>query len=367
MNFISLARCCAVAGAIATQSGCVIGYDSVLMHTRTNFGVDIDTEPPLAEIAIGRKEGTIQPTFEGGQTVPTLASFRGNTTTNTGLDLGAGTAFLGGEAAHIMSTLYDTDTPEGGDTGSYPDLYSNRRVQLTKEPVMPRGIRPLNADGRVVPLVFGTDTSIGLRVASSAKNPGVPSSIKFGFNRKEIVLAPVTLRPVSEGEDGLPASVLYTADIPSFLATTDTNAGVTSALATRKETDNGDGEKDDSNSLPVAPTTGVRYLQYFATGSAATNLAYRREVRNAMIARTDPVTSFVTAIEGYSSSECTRMLLETWRAASGAGSSQEFEAALKNWLEKNGKKLEVRDLLFDPSQEETRCMVVDALRNGELQ
>jgi hypothetical protein len=57
----------------------------------------------------------------------------------------------------------------------------------------------------------------------------------------------------------------YRVAIPSFLATVDSSA---TAKSLRE--------------------SGVEYLQYFATGMAATNLALRRDVRRAMLKRLDP-------------------------------------------------------------------------------
>ncbi|MCK9397398.1 MAG: hypothetical protein M0Q44_17640 [Methylobacter sp.] len=47
----------------AVVSGCA--GDRVLMATKTNVGLDIDTKPPTAEITIARKEMAILPTFPG--------------------------------------------------------------------------------------------------------------------------------------------------------------------------------------------------------------------------------------------------------------------------------------------------------------
>ena len=60
----------------AVPSGCALGYDRMLLITKTNVGLDIDSKPPTAEISIARREGVIAPSFEEGKALPVLASFR---------------------------------------------------------------------------------------------------------------------------------------------------------------------------------------------------------------------------------------------------------------------------------------------------
>ena len=90
-------------------SGCAIGYNSILFVTKSNFGVDVDTHPPTADIGIKRLEGTISPVFEGGQTPPVLSSFRPE---SSGLFSGnVSQTFATGDAAHMMAVLFASENP----------------------------------------------------------------------------------------------------------------------------------------------------------------------------------------------------------------------------------------------------------------
>ena len=63
--------------ALACAVGCKgVGTKRVLFYTRSNVGVDISGVPPTFDVTIARKEGVMEPVFEGGQTLPVIASFR---------------------------------------------------------------------------------------------------------------------------------------------------------------------------------------------------------------------------------------------------------------------------------------------------
>ena len=346
----AIGKALAVVAICFTVSGCVTGYNSTFMYTDTNFGVNLDTEPPTVDISVGRKEGTIQPTFEGGQTIPTLTSFRGDTTTQKGLELGAGQTFTGGEAAYVFATLYDEDTPEKNCDGNFERIYDGHQVLLTKKPKLPNHVPAMDDDGTVRPLVFGTDTGLGLKVSSSAQTPGIPSSIKFGYNRKELAFAPVSIRQKSNGVDG-PEKQFYIADMPSLMATVDYGAQVTAATQEKKQEAQRASATTKGAAAPAPMAmfgTRVRYAQYFATGEAATNLAYQRQVRNALIERSDPIAKMVSdakTIEFTSSA----LAIAKYNSSTSGSEKKRFRADITKWMQSQTPpiKMKIVDFLED--------------------
>ena len=100
-------------------TGCV-GYNTVLFTTKSNAGLDFDTKPPTAEINISRKEGVVEPVFEGGKTPPVMASFSSQIGSGGGIGrffFGVDQTFAGGDSAVTMAKLYNDEqkieeTPE---------------------------------------------------------------------------------------------------------------------------------------------------------------------------------------------------------------------------------------------------------------
>ena len=98
----------------------------------------------------------------------------------------------------------------------------------------------------------------------------VPDGFQLGYRRKEFTLAPVNYVEKQEN------------------STTQTHVGTPSLLATI------DVATDASNAQDVE----VAWLQYFATGRAATALALRRDVRAAMLSRMDPKQASAFQVRG---------------------------------------------------------------------
>lgn len=94
-----------------------------------------------------------------------------------------------------------------------------------------------------------------------------PDSLHVGYRRKEFALA-----PIAYSENGGKGKV----SVPSLLATIDIE---------------GEAKSPQDSQL--------KWLQYFATGKAATALALRQNVRRAMIKRLDPSASFAGDLDGY--------------------------------------------------------------------
>jgi hypothetical protein len=117
--------------------------------------------------------------------------------------------------------------------------------------------------GEVRPFFFGTDTQLGVKVAWNGVGGPYPDTVKIGFNRKELAIAPVTISDEN------------VVRIPSFLATVDTNV--------RGSSTNG------TNTL--RSELGLSWMQYFATGASADYLSRQYGVRKAMLERVDPKAS----------------------------------------------------------------------------
>ena len=297
-------------------NSCAPGYNSVLFSTKSNIGIDLDSEPPTLEVAISRNEGVVEPVFEGGQTLPVMSSFSASTGTFKNFFFGVGATFSTGEAAYVMSYLYsDQDFPRN-------EKVPYERVTLTREPQLPLGLTYLKP-GEVRPLSFGTETVLGLKIAWSGRTAQYPSAVKLGFNRKEVAWVPVALGP-KEGN-----ASQFTADIPALLATIDNDVKVEGLEA------------------------ALKHLQYFATGSAATNLANRRAVREAMLKRTDPenISAFENVARTDSSLELQALLIN----AELHNEKDAQIANIKGWMAKNGlEKYSWKDLVYDIRLEDER-------------
>jgi hypothetical protein len=259
--------------AASLLTGCA-GYNSVFMATKTNVGLDIDTKTPTAEISIARREVVVAPTFENGQTPPMEASFR---VKSGWIFADVATTFTGGDAAATVSDLFNRDTPIGAARTNI-----DTTIHLSTAPIRNHRGRAvhLQEPGTVRPLVFGTDTSLGIKVAWSGLTAQYPDSAKFGYNRKEMAYAPVF---------GATNTTTHKYDVkmPSFLATTDT---------------------EGKTSNPDKST--FRYQQYFATGKAADLLALEQGVRVALAERLDRAAASFKArdkeiqAEEYLAKEC---------------------------------------------------------------
>lgn len=289
----------AVAAAVVLGSGCSIGYRSVLMVTRSNFGVDVETAPPTAEVSISRQEGELAPSFEGGHKLPTLVGFQGRTGLGGGdtgnsfnnFLFGVSTIFAGGEAAEIATDLTDADSTEA--------------ICVSAQPVGRRKWAPdvqLPGPGEVKPFFIGTDSSLGVKVSWNGTTGQFPDSVKVGFQRKEFALAPIfASEGCGDGETG------WTIAGPSFLAWTDH----------RVETG-------------IAEPLAVKYAQGIATGSAATNLARVPEIKMLLLERTDPRLA-ERMVAQYGPDENTACIQQWIR-----GDRAKWEQAVREWWRARG-------------------------------
>ena len=283
-------------------TGC--STDRLLFVTKSTVGIDVDSQPPTTEIAINRKEGVIEPVFEGGQTPPVIASFKADANPIARFfGFGIGSTFSTGDAAEALSALFSTtdadfDTEAKAITtecGTPCTLSGKRKhllaavfgsyIPLTQKP---KGnfLTPGNSDY----LIFATDTVLGLKIDWSG---GVPTGAKMGFNRKEVAWAPLALCETpannsaqcfrnessevaaehqkrimsSVAKAGLPTtSPSYIIKAPAVFASLDAT-------------------------YAVGKNSGLAYQQYFATGRAAVNLVAREQVRRTLVPEFDKTPS----------------------------------------------------------------------------
>lgn len=274
---------------LVSLGGCAIGFDHTLFMTKSNVGVDIDTKAPTAEISIARRELVIAPAFEKGQTPPVLAGFRTGNRLLFGFDVSS--VFAGGNAALMLSDPFNIKDkselclqvkPEG-------KLHLGP-IELTRF--------SLPTTGEIRPFIFGTDTTFGLKVAWSGMTAQFPDSLKIGFNRKELALAPVF------GSDKGTQDCPYLVGMPPFLASI---------------------EMTSESTTPQ--TFDLAYRQSFSTGSAAVELAKDPNIKKLLLTRMDrPITG---TFDKNGDSKCIIQWL-------GSDTSQEEEKTkeINNWLEK---------------------------------
>jgi hypothetical protein len=96
-----------------------IGTKRVLFYTRSNVGLDISGAPPTLEATIARKEGVIEPVFEGGETLPVIASFRSDVKGPLRIFAGVAMTFATSQAALALAAYQ-------GDVRSYARAIARR-------------------------------------------------------------------------------------------------------------------------------------------------------------------------------------------------------------------------------------------------
>ena len=253
-------------------SGCA-GYDRILLATKTNVGIDIDSTPPTAEITIARRELAIQPTFpdhtddDNSLAFPLLASFGlQGSMFNTKITA----HFAGGDAAVLL-----VRDEKGIDVKS--------AVCLDEEPKFSKGmIRSIweffagDSKDEPRPFFFATDTAFGVKVAWSGTAGPYPDTLKLGYNRKEFASAPIFVETGCSNDSSAGADV-YQVRTPSFYASID----------------NGTNWNAFNDENPR------KHVQFFATGKAASEYASRPYVRRIALESMAPgTTAFETAQRG---------------------------------------------------------------------
>jgi hypothetical protein len=318
-----MTRFMALGALVIGLGGCGVGYNSMVFATKSNAGLDIDSTPPTAQISLSRSEAVFAPAFERGMTPPVMASFRFE---DEGLfSPRLGSAFAAGDAAVAMASLWDDEGPD--DAASKDPAPYDSTLALSEEPDPPGEKHDLPSAGDVRPMIFGTDTSLGIKVAWSGLTASLPDTLRVGFNRKELAWAPVTYAAKRIAADGTEEWGHFV-EAPSLLATVDAKVEA--------------GSPTGSN---------FQYVQYFATGDAATHLAMEQAVRSAMMPRFDPVSAELVRGTGFvrAGGDPSADRLRAW-LASDKGNRER----LRRWLAGQGIEGSVTFVVNDGSMRAVR-------------
>lgn len=306
---------------IAALGGCGVGYNSMVFATKTNAGLDLDTTPPTAQISIGRAEAVFAPTFEHGKTPPVMASFRfgGESIFSPYL----GSAFATGRAAVAMTKLWNHAGPAMVADKEPSDYESTLVLSAKPDPKGTDNDFPIAGDVR--PLVFGTDTSFGVKMAWSGLTAALPDTLRVGYHRKELAFAPTTYASSRPGADGTVESGHFV-DVPSLIATVDTRV--------------------DARGIT---NSGWQYMQYFAAGDAATHLAMEDDIRHALGERLTPQPIVQGTGFAARGTDASADRLRAWLAANPANSQR-----LRDWLAANGVDRSPTFVVNDRSMKDVR-------------
>jgi hypothetical protein len=171
-----------------------------------------------------------------------------------------------------MATLFAAPTPDAGNKNACDStLTLEQKPKANAASPILKFLFGLAEPGDVRPLIFGTDTQLGVKVGWTGTGGPYPDNLKIGFNRKEAAWAPVTMKEARETKGGSERTT-YAVKMPSFLATVSHNV-----KAPKPEGSTGQDKQG----------ADVTFIQYFATGAAADALSRQRAVRVAMINRMD--------------------------------------------------------------------------------
>jgi hypothetical protein len=256
----------AVAGFVA---GCGLGYNRMLFFTTTNYGLNLDSTPPTAEVSVGRREGVIAPSFDGDKVPPVLGMFRSD---GNFFSPALSGVFAGGKAAYLVTkTANGVNSPQDtADGGAYSCSANPPRSKILDSVAKIWGIGALTEEGdNARPFFFATDTMTGLKAVWSGATSAIPETVKFGYNRKEFAYAPVFAAPPTQTPGGSPVAAANSTPSPTRCPPGQAEITTPSFLATLFS----------GVSLSVFSGSGFRYVQTFATGSAADHLAQRDDVR----------------------------------------------------------------------------------------
>jgi hypothetical protein len=190
-------------------------------------------------------------------TPPLLASFG---LTGSFLNPEITSRFAGGEAAVLLARGPD----------QLPAASTSSTICLGKEPdTRPLWKIPWQSVSRFLfgrsqeetrPFYFATDTAFGLKTAWDGTTGPYPSTVKLGYNRKELAFPPIfTSKDSCEFSEGGLVKKGSKVTVPSFVASL-----------------------DNSSTLKEWFASGVTHIQFFATGKAASEFVGRREVNSAM-------------------------------------------------------------------------------------
>lgn len=244
------------------------GVNEAIFVTTTNIGINAETTPPNLSIAYNRSEGFIGPSDADGNMPPVVGRIASNLSVfSPKIDQ----VYATGDAA------LDATIPDGL-TDAAKAAFAARQADVSKKQINEVG------DQRRV-AAFAVSSTTGLRLSFSPET--IIDSVIFGYKRKEASYLPLI------NKDGK-------AKYPSTLGALSLAVSI-------------DGQ--------ATPFTGVEQgmSQFFATGSAARNLAIQPQIRNLIVERAE------TSVEAAS----------TGSIALALSRDQDFRTAANTWLEKN--------------------------------
>ena len=190
--------------------------DHAVFVTKTSLSVlDAETAPAGVSIAYDRTEGFFGPAYQNGAAAPVTAIIQSN---GNVVKPKIKQLYATGNASEIIAGRTPTDRP---------DLVGDKQ-----------------------PMFFGTTTNIGLKLAFAAKQP-VPTSVNFGYKRKEASFIPIGKQ---DGKDHYPSVI---------------------------------GSIDNTNLAKDRGGADLNVVQFFATGAAADSLA--KDLRGEFLTRLDEV------------------------------------------------------------------------------
>ena len=179
--------------------------------------------------------------------------------------------------------------------------------------------------GQRRPLVFGTGSNVGLQLKFSAGTTPAPSSIKFGYNREEVSIIPMRGEVPGEKSRDKYAPVL---------ASMDMNLGGNS---------------------PANTNLGI--TQFFATGSAARNLAAQNDdIRKHFKAQAEAAVKSSSLVGTYSYDDASDKIRAFWKPDSKT-INQTNENKIKSCMTKYNLVGSVSFLLYDRTKAEKEIVL----------
>jgi hypothetical protein len=194
--------------------------DQAIFVTSTDIGIQANANTQQAHIGYGRTELFQGPASPSTGAVPQVVGY-----------LGSNLEIFSPKIIQVYAT------------GDAADLVTQQA------PSAATAADPEKLSGATQPMVFATESNIGLKLGFTS---ALPTSIKFGYDRQELSIIP--LHPDPASKDGAKyASVLATMNMDLATPTT--------------------GQSGAGQPASGLPATNLAVTQFFATGSAAKNLA----------------------------------------------------------------------------------------------
>jgi hypothetical protein len=218
---------------ILLAAGC---KDRATFVTSTDIGINASVTTEQVHIGYGRTELFQGPSYPDAGAVPEVVGY-----------LGSNLEIFSPKIRQVYAT--------------------GQAANLVTQPEAPdqKGESPDSLEGTRRPLFFGTESIIGLKLGFTNT---APSSIKLGYDREEVSIIPLRADTSDTTADGSKTKDIY----PSVLAAINMDLTTPSPVAR----------------VAAEPTTtgfgssGLAVTQFFATGSAARNLAKLPAIRDSL-------------------------------------------------------------------------------------